>query len=283
MTIQPHATRRLSRLRSWSIWPWVPACHTPSYSMAIFRSGQARSTRATKPFAPNTEYWTSGADRPRMANRTRSRLSCGDAARESANPSARPNRRHPRSPFRSRAYVSSSDRRTRPAPSIRSISTTASPISSHWARSQQVRTGSVTASAPSMRTSSASRSLVWIRKPCTGPNRCAKRNDYLDRIGGFGESDTVHGGCGAPRDARALRENECRRRVTSQTMCVREQFVGVHAPKQPAPGRATQAPMGEEALADRLVGSEHLAGEGWGTVRATGHIGSLVQRGVDDQ
>ncbi len=155
MTIHPLSTRRFSRLRSWSICPCDPACHTPSYSIAIFNSGQARSTRATKPFPAYTEYWTSGVHRPRNARRTRSCVSCGEPARASASPTARPNRRHPRSPFRSCAYASSSDRRTSPAPSMRSINTTASATSNHWAKSQQVRTGSVTASSPSIRTSLA--------------------------------------------------------------------------------------------------------------------------------
>ena len=101
-TVHPASRSRLSRRRSLANWP-RSACQSPSYSSATLRSGQAKSTRATKPGA---------VDHPVLGDRRRQPAAAGSAAaaaspagdsgqpvREGAD-RARPRRTGPRRPRR---------------------------------------------------------------------------------------------------------------------------------------------------------------------------------------
>ena len=91
---QPAACSSLSLRRSRANWP-ASACHRPSYSTATFRSGQAKSTRATTLSPMRTTNCGTGGGRPPRTIIRRSRVSWGDSARPSASEQARRARTEP--------------------------------------------------------------------------------------------------------------------------------------------------------------------------------------------
>ena len=168
-TIQPAADSRLRRFRSLANCPGS-ACHSPSYSIAIFRSGYAKSTRPMSPSSSNTRNCATGAGSPMRPKRRRSRVSCGDSAVPSASSATRRACALPWPRGRSRTAALTSSSRTMPSRHSRSSRTTASSVPPHRIRSTAVSTRLAHNHRP-RRTSSWPRGPERTRTPGPGFHR----------------------------------------------------------------------------------------------------------------